>query len=164
MEKLLDGVEGQGSSEKWTELTRNGFGKTGEAGSWSAYINQPYSAPPNFNIDHLIKIASSRLAEADDHFWLLQTEPAYLHYTLKSIQQARPVQKFETRRKADAPIHVSSRVTQEPVYRVLGWQWILEECENARKRISESPRQYTYWRTSTPSVRSRYRLSRADAV
>jgi hypothetical protein len=41
------------------------------------YLNQPFSAPPLFNVQALISIAQAQVELCGDHLWLLQTEPAH---------------------------------------------------------------------------------------
>ncbi|KAF4619037.1 hypothetical protein G7Y89_g14810 [Cudoniella acicularis] len=43
----------------------------------SMYLNQPFSAPPKFDLHELRSIAQTRLNMHGDHLWLLQTDPAY---------------------------------------------------------------------------------------
>jgi hypothetical protein len=84
VEDILEGVEGTGA--EWTELTSAGFHRTGENEAWSVFTNQGFSEPPLFKIDRLLEIWKTKLAEAEDNMWLLQTDPAYL---LRAVQQER---------------------------------------------------------------------------
>lgn len=60
-----------------------GFKQTDRVELGSPYLNQPFSAPPIFNIDELLSVARSRCEVAEDHLWSLQTDPSYLHRTVK---------------------------------------------------------------------------------
>ena len=84
VEQLLDGVDTDNSgSQNWTQLTTLGFKRTNDVEFWSPYLNQPFSAPPLWNIDNLLSLARTRLDAAGDHLWLLQTDPAYMRYYIK---------------------------------------------------------------------------------
>lgn len=68
-------------SNSFAELLENGLRRYND--KWtstqfeSAYLNQPFSAPPLFNVQALISIAQAQLELCGDDLWLLQTEPAY---------------------------------------------------------------------------------------
>ena len=44
----------------------------------SSYLNQAFSAPPQFDLDEINSIIQTRLAYYADHIWLLQTDAPYL--------------------------------------------------------------------------------------
>lgn len=74
VEGLLDGVDRDGSSTKWTALVESGFRASAGVESWSTYTNQP-SSSPLMDFGRLLNLARSRLGEANDHLYLLQTDP-----------------------------------------------------------------------------------------
>ncbi|CZR54598.1 uncharacterized protein PAC_04482 [Phialocephala subalpina] len=63
------------------------FRRSGQITLWSAYTNQPFSAPPIFDIDEILSKAQARFNMVCDHLCLLQTDPDYLH---RYAQLARP--------------------------------------------------------------------------
>ncbi|TGO36491.1 hypothetical protein BHYA_0123g00190 [Botrytis hyacinthi] len=74
------------------------FGYTLELAS--SYLNQPFSAPPSFDIDTLSDIARTRQALQGDHLWLLQTDPLYarryinLEMTSNLEENSKPYHQF----------------------------------------------------------------------
>lgn len=79
VEQLLEGIDSSqpGSIEKWNQVAIHGFKHTNSAEFPSPYMNQPFSPPPILDIDKLISIVNAKVAELDDHIWLLQTDPDY---------------------------------------------------------------------------------------
>ncbi|KAL9135008.1 MAG: hypothetical protein Q9175_003806 [Cornicularia normoerica] len=49
----------------------------------SVYTQQPFSAPPSFDIDAMIEIAETKAMDAADELWLLQTDLDYFHDLMK---------------------------------------------------------------------------------
>lgn len=76
---ILAGVDRDtvGASDKWQEMVRAGSKQSNNIELWSDYVNQPFSAPPKFDVDHYCSIAEARMQAAQDHLWLLQTDPSY---------------------------------------------------------------------------------------
>ena len=89
VEHLLHGVEIESLSTKWTEVCSSGFRKSREDETWSPFINQAYASPPTFSIDRLLEVSRARLASAEDHLWLLQTDPSYMHATIAYHRHSR---------------------------------------------------------------------------
>ncbi|KAL8864826.1 MAG: hypothetical protein Q9174_007205, partial [Haloplaca sp. 1 TL-2023] len=47
-----------------------------------SYYNEPFAPPPTFNIStikSLLELTTEKRSEAQDHLWLLQTDPSYFH-------------------------------------------------------------------------------------
>lgn len=84
VEGRLEGVSGVGSCTKFMELAMTGFRRCVGAEAWSTFCNQAFSSP-KFDMQHLLDLARSRAAEAINHLWLLQTDPAYFQYHIKVI-------------------------------------------------------------------------------
>lgn len=63
----------------------------------SSYLNQPFSSPPLFDIDHLVSLAESNLNAKRDHLWLCQTDPDYMLHWVKEIQRSRDIILSETK-------------------------------------------------------------------
>ena len=82
VDAILEGVSGEGSSAKWNELAQTGFHRCIGVETWSSYSHQALTSPL-FDFDRLLDIANSRLAEANDHLWLLQTDVAYFQSHIK---------------------------------------------------------------------------------
>lgn len=84
---ILEGVDrnSTGTSDKWQEMVRTGFKQAGTIELWSDYINQPFSSPPKFDVDYYCSVAEARMQAAQDHLWLLQTEPSYVRRYTKVL-------------------------------------------------------------------------------
>ncbi|KAH0291150.1 hypothetical protein M436DRAFT_56638 [Aureobasidium namibiae CBS 147.97] len=76
---ILEGVDRNtaSASDKWQEMVRAGFKQSNNIELWSDYVNQPFSAPPEFDVDYYCSIAEARMQAAHDHLWLLQTDLSY---------------------------------------------------------------------------------------
>lgn len=95
VEGLLDGVDRDGSSTKWTALVESGFRASAGVESWSTYTNQA-SSTPLMDFGRLLDLARSRLGEANDHLYLLQTDPAYFQHHIRIHAQSRLYQEMES--------------------------------------------------------------------
>lgn len=69
------------------QITKLGFKETTKVDFASLFLNQPVSAPPIFDVDKYLSMARARMKEARDQLWLLQTEPSYMRYTMKYLNQ-----------------------------------------------------------------------------
>jgi hypothetical protein len=63
---ILEGVchNTIGASDKWQEMMRAGSKQSNSIELWSDYVNQPFSAPPKFDVDHYYSIAKARTQAA----------------------------------------------------------------------------------------------------
>ena len=129
VDQILEGCpEAPTSSVKWVEMARMGFKKSGDVAFWSQYTYQPFSAPPVFDIDALLSQAKARIDATGDHMWLLQTDPSYLRYQVRLINEGQGIKGSE-RSKA------YRMIVREICHDVMVhwfWQWVYDELENAR--------------------------------
>ncbi|MCJ1400721.1 hypothetical protein MMC11_003929 [Xylographa trunciseda] len=132
VEQLLEGVntDNPGSSEKWKELTTPGFKQTNQVEFWSSYTSQPFSAPPVFDIEDLLSTAETRLQAAQDNVWLLQTEPSYLRYFIKSFRQATLLENVNRTFVYD---NIAVELMHQ-TWNVSRWKWVLVECQNIKQQ------------------------------
>ena len=127
---VLEGVDTNkpGSCTKWHEHASLGFGQSIGAELWSPYVNQPFAAPPRFEIDRFVQSARARLQAAEDHLWLMQTDPSYMHHFIK----------LSTMGDLHATISSDkfcSCVTTEIMWDVRNlcmWRWVVNESEKMR--------------------------------
>jgi hypothetical protein len=84
---ILEGVnhDTPGASNKWQEMIRAGSKQSNNIELWSDYVNQPFSAPPKFDVDCYCSIAEARMQAAQDHLWLLQTDPSYFRRFIRAL-------------------------------------------------------------------------------
>ena len=84
---ILEGVDHNnlGASDKWQEMVRAGSKQSNKIELWSDYVNQPFSAPPKFDVEHYCSIAKASMQAAQDHLWLLQTDPCYFRRFVKVL-------------------------------------------------------------------------------
>lgn len=59
---------------------------------WSEIARQPFAAPAAVDLEAMIALAKGKMDAANDHWWLLQTEPSYLRQHLLSINQTKSAQ------------------------------------------------------------------------
>ncbi|THY34824.1 hypothetical protein D6D01_01833 [Aureobasidium pullulans] len=71
------------ASDKWQQTMRAGSKQSGRVELWSDYINQPFSRPPQFDVDYYCSVAKARMQAAEDHLWLLQTDLSYTRRFIK---------------------------------------------------------------------------------
>jgi hypothetical protein len=128
VEDLLDGVDRDGLSDKWIELANAGFRRSFGAESWSVFSNQAYAAPV-FDVDRLVSISRARLAESEDHLWLLQTDPAYFQMFIKNETQGRI---FKENDPELWNRNVALNAWIDPVQNMLTWRWVVQEVEHMR--------------------------------
>jgi hypothetical protein len=133
VEKLVIGLEDGGASNTFMESMELGWKKTNKNSNViefaSAYLNQPFSPPPVFEIGKLVSIAQSRLNLHGDHLWLLQTDPAYIR------RQARVTLKGaigEHIPKSFKDALVPQRMMRDCT-NVWFWQGILEDVQKLEK-------------------------------
>jgi hypothetical protein len=132
VENILEGANpsGEGASTKWTELAQSGFRRYTGVETWSLFSNQAY-AKPTFEFDRLLDIAKSRLAEANDHLWLLQTDAAYFQYHIKQSSQGYMFKGSQFgNAKNDQHRFLASRMWSYPILATQKWTWIVQEMEH----------------------------------
>ncbi|KAH0018305.1 hypothetical protein KCU78_g7214, partial [Aureobasidium melanogenum] len=88
---ILEGVNRDTASvsEKWQEMVQAGFNQINNIELWSDYINQPFSSPPQFDVDYYCSVAKARMQAAQDNLWLLQTDPSYVRRFIKILAAGR---------------------------------------------------------------------------
>ena len=75
------------SSTKWQGTCKEGFRITSDVAQWSQYTNQPFSAPPLFDIEAIINAAELRLNAIGDHLAFIQTDPSYVRRYIQLVSQ-----------------------------------------------------------------------------
>ncbi|KUJ17900.1 uncharacterized protein LY89DRAFT_745890 [Mollisia scopiformis] len=91
VEKLLEGFSRNDTSpqsdrfEKIIGLRSASPGGSSPDEFASTYLNQPFSAPPKFDIEELLSIAQTQLNMHGDNLWLLQTDPRYFRRYAKLL-------------------------------------------------------------------------------
>jgi hypothetical protein len=127
VDHLLEGIDCETSSAQWTDALDRTFCRSHGTASWNAYTNQAYPSPL-IDFHHLVDLARSRLSNAEDHLWLLQTDAAYLQYHARMLTHGRIVKEGP----ALAYSTFAMEARSEPVNKVKGWRWITEELEHVR--------------------------------
>ena len=116
------------ASEKWRSLVSLGFKHFGANEVWPTYTNQAFSAPPDFDINRLLSIAQTRLDDASDHLWFLQTEPAHVRRYIRAAFQGELYRLI----KSNSPNEACAMIVQEFMWDILSclkWRWVRNECE-----------------------------------
>ena len=94
------------------------------------YSQEPYSRPPQFDIDAMIDIVRDKTLEAQDELWLLQTDLGYFYELLKrherewldSIPGVKEMNVFTPKEKMD---NIAYIITVKVLIQVRDWQWLL---------------------------------------
>ena len=77
-------------------------------------------------------IVKSRKSLAEDHLWLLQTEPQYLKRYCRQLQQLDPMQRWTSK---DAKASVVHFLLLEDIRMVTIWRYIEAELQNAHDAL-----------------------------
>lgn len=123
---ILDGVNTEGSYDKWTLLVDGGFRKSIGTETWWQYNNPAFSSPV-FDVDRLLLIAKARLEKAEDTMWLLQTDPAYFQ---SCIRQASQELIFKEGHTEQGIVAVASEAWRGLFSELMTWKWIVVEIEH----------------------------------
>ena len=124
---------------KWTEII--GAGPKSAKSSFGAFFaKQPFAEPPRFDINVLLDIAESQVAEAHDELWLRQTDPEYFMEVAKRYNAQAPhhhpgIKKMGLYGKNEETNDLARFMTLNPVNRWRDWQCILEECQAVKHKM-----------------------------
>ncbi|TGO16561.1 hypothetical protein BTUL_0026g00130 [Botrytis tulipae] len=122
VEDLLLGVDTESSSSKWYMLVDSNF-----RGASGSIADQAFIAPI-FDLDGLLNISKAAFHEAEDHLWLLQTDPVYLQYRAKLARQG-----WLSRGTGDRFLpHSSWMLCYKAFTTVQRWSWVIDEFEHAQ--------------------------------
>ena len=130
VDELLEGIDisKAGSSAKWIQTTSLGFKQTDKIEFWSPYLNRPFSAPPLFDIANLVSLTRAKKEAAEDHLWLLQTDPSYMRHVIKDFKAGSWYE--------DAGSEAAYRMLSTEIFYefeiCIFWQEVLEESENVQ--------------------------------
>ncbi|KAI9714068.1 MAG: hypothetical protein M1812_006515 [Candelaria pacifica] len=114
------------TQSKWHQVVTAGL-KAKHEQKWISFAethdNQPFLAPPTFNIDVLIDIAENRVADAQDKLWLLRTEPSHFFDNAKYLRDSIPTQD-------EAKLYnvIANMLFHDPMINALSWRWIQSAC------------------------------------
>ncbi|KAL5321494.1 hypothetical protein ACEPPN_009453 [Leptodophora sp. 'Broadleaf-Isolate-01'] len=131
VEKLLCGMIREDStlqSDHFNKAMSQGFAARSEPAAHqidSIYLNQPFSAPPLFDVHKLSAVAKLQVAMHGDHLYILQTDPQYMRryaaQILKGERDANLLQKHKNRSTALELMRAAARFWS--------WESILEETQ-----------------------------------
>ncbi|KAF7936732.1 hypothetical protein BELL_0162g00170 [Botrytis elliptica] len=98
-------------------------------GTASCYLDQPFSAPPIFDINSLLNIAKTREAVQGDHLRFLQTHPLYAR---RYIELAMTSNLGKELKNYDNFIIASSILLIQDMVMFWSWGWIVDEVEKLK--------------------------------
>ncbi|KAF7923039.1 uncharacterized protein EAE98_007744 [Botrytis deweyae] len=98
-------------------------------GTASCYLDQPFSAPPIFDINSLLNIAKTREAVQGDHLRFLQTHPLYAR---RYIELAMTSNLGKELKNYDKFIIASSILLIQDMVMFWSWGWIVDEVEKLK--------------------------------
>ena len=86
---LADTTRSQGKTGQWKVFIDSGcrIDPSIEPPSW--YITRPFDKPPTVNAARFHAIAKAQRQYADDHLWLLQTDPMYLQSHVRTLKMGK---------------------------------------------------------------------------
>ncbi|KAF7890046.1 uncharacterized protein EAF02_002461 [Botrytis sinoallii] len=127
VEDLLLGVDIESSSSKWYMLVDSNFRGASGSIAWSNFSDQAFTAPI-FDLDRLLNISRAAFHEAEDHLWLLQTDPVYLQYRAKLARQG-----WLSKDTGDRFLPNSSWMLCYKAFTTMQrWSWVVDEFEHAQ--------------------------------
>ncbi|KAK4496972.1 hypothetical protein PRZ48_011421 [Zasmidium cellare] len=129
LDKITNEAEPSGN-EKWLQQVAAGFKTPGSETIWSNYTNPAFAPPVVFDPDWLLKKANSRLRFALDEMWLMQTDPAYMHFVIQR-QKANTI--YDPKASPSASMRWSNLTrdfVDEMYHRVGFWHVIVIACQN----------------------------------
>ncbi|KAF7504545.1 hypothetical protein GJ744_002101 [Endocarpon pusillum] len=131
VEGLLQNVQKESGSDKWTALVECGFRRPGESETWTGLTNQAFTGPPMPNAESLFEIANSRFKMSQDHVWLLQTDPFYMRNEARYILDTQVANTVREKAGKIAYMNfVANRIVLRAFGRVDHWHMIVRECQN----------------------------------
>lgn len=99
-------------------------------------MQEPFSEPPAFNeraIEQLIEIVSEKLDEAQDHLWLLQTDPTYFFEHLSYLSEYSLNNVSGCDWTLEMKVHeLHARLMLFPVAEVQDWTVLLVEVKHVQ--------------------------------
>ena len=145
VEHLLAGLireDRTAQSNRFVEALERGpqkmrFGPVQSRQFQSPYLNQPFSAPPVFDIDILLLIAQTRLNMHADHLCLLQTEPSFLRRYAEVVVTGGLREHLTSHNRH---VWTSNYIMQDLTW-YWSWEWITEQLEQVQReelRIRDS--------------------------
>ena len=107
----------------------------------AVFASQAFAKPPEFDIDILLDIAESQVAEAHDELWLRQTDPEYFmevanRYNAQAPYTHSGIKKLGIFTKNEKMNDLANFMTLNPVNRWRDWQCILEECQAVKREMN----------------------------
>lgn len=140
-------------SNNFTKALEQGLKKVNENSTSiefaSAYLNQPFSAPPIFDMQKLVSLAQTQLNLHGDHLWLLQTDPSYMR-RYHTVVLAGGLD--ETLTNQTKKLAMPFWLMKDAVC-FWTWEWILEEVQklNAIRADLSDDARAGHWRTTFSS-------------
>jgi hypothetical protein len=129
IEKLLDGAESGKDLSTFSQALELGLRKTTDISSCiefaSIYMNQPFSAPPAFDIQSLLAISQAQVNLHADHLWLLQTDPLSLRRYSDLVLKGRHQENLTVHNQH---VFVALKLMEDAMA-FWTWEWILQEVQ-----------------------------------
>ncbi|KAI7199586.1 hypothetical protein KC343_g8572 [Hortaea werneckii] len=118
-----------GNSE-WMSLVSRGFKAANQNECWSAFSNQPFSAPPTLNPAEISRKVLARLQAAEDHLRFLQTDPAYFH---RLIAMHRKGEHSKHTSSDDVWASIAQCMVVLPIAHIMNLRQLIEECTHVQQ-------------------------------
>ena len=110
----------------WKQFVLSGcrFGTSEELPS--PYLERAFMGPPSVNASYFSQVARGRRCEADDHLWLLQTDPLYIQAVVQDFKACPAYLKMSKEVKKRV---LAQEIILAPLMRAQRWQDIENECK-----------------------------------
>ncbi|KAK4545913.1 hypothetical protein LTR36_002477 [Oleoguttula mirabilis] len=119
-----------GGNAKWVALVQSGFRGSGCEALWGAYTNQAFAPPVLFDPEVMLRKAKARLDLVLDEFWLMQTEPAYMHHVIRHASGSIVCDEASGVNSTVRWNHIAMSLMAEAVNRLTTWRLIVTECQS----------------------------------
>ncbi|KAH9214323.1 hypothetical protein DL95DRAFT_503717, partial [Leptodontidium sp. 2 PMI_412] len=131
VENLLCGMIREDStlqSNHFNKAMSQGFAARSEPAAHqidSIYLNQPFSAPPLFDVHELSAVAKLQVAMHGDHLYILQTDPRYMRrYAAQILKGERDANLLQKHKNSSTALELMRAAA-----RFWSWESILEETQ-----------------------------------
>jgi hypothetical protein len=112
-------------NDLWLKLAADDFKDKNTLIGRSTYLEQPFSPPPSFDVQHIVELFKTRFCAADDELFRLQSEPVYVRETMKEVDKHPKILKGEIFKRNSLDL-----VAARAILRC--WDWSLLRVEASK--------------------------------
>ncbi|KAK5168428.1 uncharacterized protein LTR77_006998 [Saxophila tyrrhenica] len=124
---LLSKGNKHAGSDHWFEMVAVEFASKERLIGRSAYLKQPYSAPPAVNVPHILEILQSRLRKSSDELNSMQTDPLLFRAATEAAEK-HPIFNIDEQTGQTLAPHLPEPVALS-VIRSEVWRYLVSEAQ-----------------------------------